>query len=92
MTTYTLSEARANLSAILDSVERGEPVEITRHGRPAARLVAPLRSEARAERMWADVERIRVDLHAAVDHPLRPAMAYDADAHVHAIRAERDAR
>ena len=33
------SEAKTNLAALLDEVERGETVVITRHGRPIARLV-----------------------------------------------------
>jgi prevent-host-death family protein len=32
-------EAKTHLSALLDRVERGEEVTITRHGRPVARLV-----------------------------------------------------
>lgn len=35
-------EAKTNLSALLDAVERtGEPVMITRHGKPVAQLSAP---------------------------------------------------
>ncbi len=34
-------EAKNTLSALLDLVEQGEEVVITRHGRPAARLVPP---------------------------------------------------
>lgn len=35
-------EAKTNLSALLDSVEQtGEPVMITRHGKPVAQLSAP---------------------------------------------------
>ncbi len=34
-------EAKNNLSALLDLVEAGEEVVITRHGREAARLVPP---------------------------------------------------
>jgi len=32
--------AKTNLSKLLDEVERGEEVVITRHGRPVAKLVA----------------------------------------------------
>ncbi len=39
-----LSEFRANASAMLDLVERGETVRIMRHGKPVADLV-PVRSE-----------------------------------------------
>ncbi len=33
------SEAKTHLLQILDTVERGETVRITRHGRPIARIV-----------------------------------------------------
>ena len=32
-------DAKTHLTRLLDEVERGETVEITRHGRPVARLV-----------------------------------------------------
>lgn len=45
-------EAKTNLSALLDEVERtGEPVLITRHGKPVAQLSAP----PKAERAPADL-------------------------------------
>ena len=34
------SDAKAHLPQLLDEVERGETVVITRHGRPIARLVS----------------------------------------------------
>ena len=34
-------EAKNNLSALLDLVERGEEIVITRHGKEVARLVPP---------------------------------------------------
>ncbi|TCZ56772.1 type II toxin-antitoxin system Phd/YefM family antitoxin [Roseicella aquatilis] len=37
----SVAEAKARLSALLDAVEAGEEVTITRHGRPVARLVGP---------------------------------------------------
>ena len=40
MLTVTLVEAKTRLSQLLDKVEAGEEVVITRHGRPAARLSA----------------------------------------------------
>jgi prevent-host-death family protein len=38
MTTVTLVEAKAHLSELIDKVEAGEAVVITRHGRPVANL------------------------------------------------------
>ena len=45
MQTLPLSEFRANASAMLDLVEKGETVRILRHGKPVAELVPP-RAEA----------------------------------------------
>lgn len=59
-------EAKTHLSALLDRVERGEEVTITRHGRPVARLV-PAHSMSRekaaeAVRTLLDVsEQSRLD-------------------------------
>jgi len=39
MHTIALSEFRANASAMIDLVERGETVRILRHGKPVAELV-----------------------------------------------------
>lgn len=41
MATLNVTDARANLPALLDRVDQGEEVTITRHGRPVAVLVAP---------------------------------------------------
>jgi prevent-host-death family protein len=51
-------EAKNKLAALLDRVERGEEIVITRHGRPVARLVP---SDARMDQSEARaaVERIR---------------------------------
>ena len=37
--TVTATEAKAHILALLDDVEAGEEIEITRHGRLVARLV-----------------------------------------------------
>jgi prevent-host-death family protein len=49
MKAVPVRELRREIRAILDRVERGESLEITRRGRPVARLVParPLRAEAR---------------------------------------------
>jgi prevent-host-death family protein len=39
MHTLSLSEFRANASAMIDRVEQGETVRILRHGKPVAELV-----------------------------------------------------
>jgi prevent-host-death family protein len=38
MNTVSLAEAKARLSELLDRVEAGEPIDITRRGKPVARL------------------------------------------------------
>jgi len=58
-------EAKNKLGALLDRVEQGEEIVITRHGKPVARLVPNLggidRAQARAaaERIRARAERLR---------------------------------
>lgn len=94
MSAYTMSEARAALAALLDAVERGEEVLITRHGRPAARLVPPREVIPRtADVMWA-AERLALELATARTDPgpLPPADdGPDVDTVVTRLRAERDA-
>ena len=51
-------EAKNTLGALLDRVERGEEIVITRHGKPVARLVASTGGIDRA-RAKAAVDRIR---------------------------------
>jgi prevent-host-death family protein len=47
-------EAKTHLSALLQRVERGEEITITRHGKAVARLVPACDREADAEarRLW----------------------------------------
>jgi prevent-host-death family protein len=48
-------EAKTHLSHLLDQVERGETVTITRHGKPVARLI-PITGSSRDERRRAITE------------------------------------
>ncbi len=41
MKTYTVSEAREHLADVLDAVEQGEEVEITKHGETVAVVTPP---------------------------------------------------
>jgi prevent-host-death family protein len=50
------SDAKAHLPSLLDAVERGETIIITRHGKPIARIV-PEASEL--DRVIADIEEFR---------------------------------
>lgn len=51
-------EAKNKLGQLLDQVERGEEVTITRHGKPVARLVPPEKPHDRAA-AHAAMRRIR---------------------------------
>jgi len=51
-------EAKNTLGSLLDRVEQGEEIVITRHGRPVARLV-PNRRGRDPEESEAAIERIR---------------------------------
>jgi prevent-host-death family protein len=59
-------EAKTHLSALLDSVESGETVVITRHGRPVARLI-PARRSSTVEQAMADLLEIRESLDMGSD-------------------------
>jgi antitoxin (DNA-binding transcriptional repressor) of toxin-antitoxin stability system len=48
MKKYTVSNAREHFAEILDSVEQGEEVTVTRHGSPVARITRPPVSAKRA--------------------------------------------
>ena len=78
MRTMTLAATKANLSAVVDQVQTGEEIVITRRGRPVARIVAET-LRAPTDTRWID------DLTAFVD-----AQAPAADNSVAAMRA-RDA-
>ena len=49
------------LAALLERVERGEQVTITRHGRPVARLMPlPSARETNLDEVFAEMDRLRV--------------------------------
>ncbi|HSO48678.1 MAG TPA: type II toxin-antitoxin system prevent-host-death family antitoxin [Rhizobiaceae bacterium] len=50
-------EARNNFSTLIERVEKGEEVTITRHGKPVARIIAV--DGDRADRARKAAERIR---------------------------------
>lgn len=53
MHSMSLAHAKAHLSELLNTVESGEEVMITRHGRPVARLVpvSPLKQSMPLQRL-----------------------------------------
>jgi prevent-host-death family protein len=58
MDTVGAFEAKTHLAELLDRVERGESVTITRHGKPVAQLVPPPPAQ---ERSRSDVIRDLLD-------------------------------
>ena len=96
MTSMSASEARAALPELLNRVEDGEEVIITRHGQPVAVLVRPdaLRVR-RAETALADAARIHALLTEAAATPLPEGTGLTeqrAEELIAEIRAGRDAR
>jgi len=53
MSTLTLAATKARLSAVIDQVQAGEEVVITRRGRPVARIIAETVRPA-ADPVWID--------------------------------------
>lgn len=92
-TTMAASEARAALPRILDLVEAGEEVTITRHGKPVAVVRRPNAARtARTAALWAATDDLARRLEAAKGQPLilSGGDAASADAHVTEVRAGRD--
>ena len=61
MTTRSVAEAKNQLSQLIDCALRGEPVVITRHGRPLVELRAipqPPHRVTEEEIAWLDTHRV----------------------------------
>lgn len=54
MQSLSLAEAKSHLSAVVDRVEAGEEVVITRRGRPVARIVPERDLDAGEARRWVE--------------------------------------
>jgi prevent-host-death family protein len=52
------SEAKVHLPQLLDDVERGETIIITRHGRPIARIVPDGRRQEEIDRAIDDLKAL----------------------------------
>ena len=52
-------EAKTHLSELLEKVEAGEEITITRHGSPVAKLV-PVKKKATADERAAAIQRIQM--------------------------------
>jgi prevent-host-death family protein len=61
MSTVGAFEAKTHLSRLLDKVEAGEEVTITRHGEPVAKLVPvkPARTKKEVDALIAEIKRTR---------------------------------
>ena len=60
MQTLQASEAKTHFLRILDDIERGETVVVTRHGRPVARIVPePEIDRERVEQAMKEILEIR---------------------------------
>jgi prevent-host-death family protein len=57
MKTIQASEAKTKFLSLLDDVERGESIMITRHGRPVARLVPD--EEFRKEKARRAIDEVK---------------------------------
>ena len=57
MSEVSVAEAKAHLSAILDRVERGEEVVITRRGKPVAKVSGVAKKLEPID--WDEIDRIR---------------------------------
>ena len=79
MRSLSVAQAKAHLSALLDAVEAGEDVEITRRGKPVARLTAP----AHATETPFDLKAF---LATTTSQPLHQGPA--ADAFIETLRQE----
>ncbi len=55
-------EAKTHLAALLDRVEQGERIVITRHGAPVAILVPPEPRRMNAEEAIAAIRELRGDM------------------------------
>jgi prevent-host-death family protein len=93
-TTFTATEARAKLPAIIDMVIDGHEITITRHGRPVAVIVNP--GGLRYRRMTPALrlaEELGERMQAAREGRLPPGPGLTterAEELVAAIRADRD--
>jgi prevent-host-death family protein len=66
------SDATAHLPSLLDEVERGETLVITRHGKPIARIVPePDDRKEKIDRVMAEIEEFRKTMpHIALEEIL----------------------
>ncbi|WP_375480830.1 type II toxin-antitoxin system Phd/YefM family antitoxin [uncultured Jatrophihabitans sp.] len=93
MTAMSVSEARAALPRLLERVDQGEEITITRHGRPIAVLVGvgALRAR-RASSAFAGAQRLHELVNAAAADPGGSISTERAEDLIDDIRRGRDER
>lgn len=96
MSTINVSAARAELPRLIEAVERGEEIVLTRHGKPVAVLVSPDREgDRRSGDLFVDAEEI-AELFATgrgVSIPVEAGLSIErADELVAKIHADRSSR
>ncbi len=96
MAVMTVSEARAALPEVLNRVEAGEQVTITRHGRAVAVVVRPdiMRHRSQADDLTAQAEHLQRIIKMAGEQamPSGGISAEYAEELIAEIRAGRDSR
>ena len=96
MPTFSVSDARAALADIVDRVQQGEEVTITRHGAPVAVIVRPDRlRHRRIDELLAEAAEIHEWVESArhLDPDALPGLTADeAEDLIAEIRADRDSR
>jgi prevent-host-death family protein len=71
---YSVADARAHLPEILDDVEAGKDVELTRRGRPVAVVLSPQRYEVLRDQhaRFVDAYRAFLSRHSLQEVGLEP--------------------
>ena len=93
MTELSLTDARARLPELLDRVEAGETIHVTRHGKRVAVLVGDdVWRKTRRHEVLVQADELRKRFEAAKGQPFEPAPPghWDVEAHIAEIRAGRD--
>jgi antitoxin (DNA-binding transcriptional repressor) of toxin-antitoxin stability system len=94
MAVMTVSEARAALPEVLNRVEDGEEITITRHGRAVAVIVRPdiMWSRSRAESLLVEADKLHQLIEEAGQREMSaggPTPEYVEEL-IAALRADRD--
>ena len=76
---YQASEAKAKWAELLDHVERGGAVRITRHGKTIARMVPE--ADGRAAEIAEAIERLKALRETTVKAPLAEILASRHEGH-----------